>query len=66
MATTGTLCLRAAAATPAVFAHGIDGLEAATAAPMSLDEAMAKARENLQNAGERIARLIVVGQRMGR
>ena len=51
---------------PAVFAHGIDGLEAATAAPMSLDEAMAKARENLQNAGERIARLIVVGQRMAR
>jgi glycerate kinase len=49
-----------------VFAHGIDGLEAATANPMKLEDAIAKSRENLQNAAERVARLIVIGQRMAK
>jgi glycerate kinase len=49
-----------------VFEHGIDGLEAATASPMTLEDAFAKARQNLQNAAERVARLIVIGQRMSK
>lgn len=47
-----------------VFAHGIDGLEAATANPMTLDAALKKSRQNLQDAAERVARLIVIGQKM--
>jgi glycerate kinase len=47
-----------------VFAHGIDGLEAATANPMTLDTALKKSRQNLQDAAERVARLIVIGQKM--
>lgn len=46
-----------------VFQHGIDGLEAATSNPMSLDVAIAKSREYLQNAAERVARLIAIGQK---
>jgi len=49
-----------------VFAHGIDGLEAATANPMSLETALAHARRNLQDAAERVARLITIGQRLGK
>jgi glycerate kinase len=45
-----------------VFQHGIDGLEAATSNPMPLDVAIAKSREYLQNAAERVARLIAIGQ----
>jgi len=47
-----------------VFDHGIDGLEAATSNPMPLEVALKKSREYLQNAAERVARLIVIGQRM--
>lgn len=47
-----------------VFQHGIDGLAAATVNPMSLDVAIKKSREYLQNAAERVARLIVIGQAM--
>ncbi|MFA5952453.1 MAG: glycerate kinase [Hyphomicrobium sp.] len=47
-----------------VFQHGIDGLEACTANPMSLEKALSNARQYLQDAAERVARLIVVGQRM--
>jgi len=47
-----------------VFAHGIDGLETATPNAMSLDVAIGKSRQYLQDAGERVARLIVIGQRM--
>lgn len=47
-----------------VFAHGIDGLEAATSNPMPLEVAMKKSREYLQNAAERVARLIEIGQRV--
>lgn len=48
----------------AVFAHGIDGLETATPNAMPLEEAIGKSRQYLQDAAERTARLIVVGQRM--
>jgi glycerate 2-kinase len=48
-----------------VFQHGIDGLGNATANPMPLEVAIMKSREYLQNAAERVARLIVIGQRMG-
>lgn len=47
-----------------VFQHGIDGLGAATANPMPLEVAILKSREYLQNAAERVARLIMIGQRM--
>ena len=47
-----------------VFQHGIDAISSATANPMPLDAALQKARQYLQDAGERVARLIVVGQKM--
>jgi glycerate kinase len=47
-----------------VFAHGIDGLESATPNAMALEVAIRKSRQYLQDAAERIARLIVIGQRM--
>ncbi|MGQ0656830.1 MAG: glycerate kinase [Chromatiales bacterium] len=47
-----------------VFRHGIDGLEAATPNAMDLDVAISKSRQYLQDAGERVARLIMIGQRM--
>jgi glycerate kinase len=47
-----------------VFAHGIDGLETATPNAMPLEEAIGKSRQYLQDAAERVARLIVIGQRM--
>jgi len=47
-----------------VFQHGIDAISSATANPMPLDVAMEKARQYLQDAAERVARLIMVGQRM--
>lgn len=46
-----------------VFGHGIDGLESATPNAMDLDTAIRKSRQYLQDAGERVARLIVIGQR---
>jgi glycerate kinase len=49
-----------------VFSHGIDGLESATPNAMELDVAIQKSRQYLQDAGERVARLIVIGQRMAR
>jgi hypothetical protein len=47
-----------------VFAHGIDGLESATPNAMELDVAIRKSRQYLQDAAERVARLIAIGQRM--
>ncbi len=49
-----------------VFEHGIHALEAATANPMDLDSAIRKSREYLQNAGERVARMIGIGQRLAK
>lgn len=47
-----------------VFRHGIDGLEAAVARDMGLDEALANAGVFIANAAERIMRLILVGKRI--
>jgi glycerate kinase len=47
-----------------VFQHGIDGLESATPNAMELAVAIRKSRAYLQDAGERVARMIVIGQRM--
>ncbi len=47
-----------------VFEYGIDGLAAATVNPMDLETAIRKSRQNLQDAAERVARLIVIGQRL--
>lgn len=49
-----------------VFGHGIDGLETATPNAMDLDTAIRKSRQYLQDAGERVARLIEIGRRMAR
>jgi glycerate kinase len=46
-----------------VFAHGIDGLESATPNAMALEVAIKKSRQYLQDAAERVARLISIGQR---
>ena len=47
-----------------VFKHGINGLEAAIARDMPLDEALANSREYIANAAERVIRLILIGQGM--
>ncbi|WP_295558765.1 glycerate kinase [uncultured Hyphomicrobium sp.] len=47
-----------------VFQHGIDAIESATPNAMPLDVAIKKSRQYLQDAAERVARLIVMGQRM--
>jgi glycerate kinase len=47
-----------------VFQHGIDGLESATPNAMDLEVAIRKSRKYLQDAGERVARLIMIGRRM--
>ena len=44
------------------FNHGINGLEAAIARDMPLDEALANSREYVANAAERAMRLIKIGQ----
>lgn len=49
-----------------VFEHGIDGLESAAARDMSLEEAIRNSRMHLQFAGERVARLILIGRRIER
>ncbi len=47
-----------------VFQHGIDGLGTATPNAMPLDVAIKKSRQYLQDAAERVARLVIIGQRM--
>ena len=49
-----------------VFQHGIDGLESATPNAMDLEVAIRKSRVYLQDAGERAARLIAIGQKMSK
>ncbi len=49
-----------------VFEHGIDALDSAAARDMSLEEALRLSREHLANAGERVIRMIQIGQRMER
>lgn len=47
-----------------VYAHGIDGLESATPRDMDLDTAIRNSRRYLQDAGERVLRLILIGKGM--
>ncbi len=49
-----------------VYEHGIDGLESAAARDMSLEEAISNSKAHLQLAGERLARLLIIGQRIER
>jgi glycerate kinase len=49
-----------------VFDHGIHGLASATAREMDLAEAIANSRRYLADAGERVVRLILLGQQMAR
>lgn len=49
-----------------VFEHGIDGLESAAARDMSLEEAIHNSKIHLQYAGERLARLLLIGRRIER
>ena len=49
-----------------VFEHGIDGLASAAARDMSLEEAIRNSKTHLRYAGERVARLILIGQRIER
>ena len=49
-----------------VFRHGINGLEAAIARDMSLDEALANSGEFIANAAERAIRLILIGWKMNK
>lgn len=48
-----------------VFEHGIDGLASAAARDMDLAEAMRLSRVHLENAAERVMRLLLVGQKLG-
>lgn len=47
-----------------VFAHGIQGIEAAVARDMSLEDALSSAKKNISNAAERVIRLLKVGQQL--
>ena len=49
-----------------VFEHGIDGLESAAAKDMSLEDAIRNSRTHLQYAGERVARMLSIGQQIER
>ena len=47
-----------------VFAHGIDGIESASAKDMSLEEAIRKSRTYIEDAAERVMRMILIGKGM--
>lgn len=47
-----------------VYEHGIDGLESATVREMTLKEALENSAKYLENAGERVARLLEIGRRI--
>ncbi len=47
-----------------VFAHGIDGLESASAKDMSLEEAIGNSRAYIENAAERAVRIILIGKKI--
>ncbi len=49
-----------------VFEHGIDGLESATPRDMSLEEAIRNSKKYLADAGERVIRMVRIGQQMER
>jgi glycerate kinase len=47
-----------------VYEHGIDALASAAARDMDLAEALRHSREHLENAAERVIRLILIGRNM--
>lgn len=47
-----------------VFSHGVDALESATVRDMDLAGAIESSRKNLCDAGERIAKWIILGQKL--
>jgi glycerate kinase len=49
-----------------VFEHGISGLESAAARDMDLAEALRESRKHLEFAGERVMRMLLIGQKMAR
>ena len=49
-----------------VFAHGITGLESAAARDMDLAEAIENSRMHLENAAERVMRMLLIGKSMNR
>jgi glycerate kinase len=49
-----------------VFEHHIDAIEGATPRDMTLEQALGNSRVYLENAAERVMRLIAVGQRLER
>ncbi len=49
-----------------VFEHGIAGLESAAARDMDLAEAIRNSRTHLENAGERMMRMLMIGKDLNR
>jgi glycerate kinase len=49
----------------AVYEHGIDGIMSTVNAAMSLKEAMARSTELLEDAAERVMRIVLIGRRLG-
>ena len=47
-----------------VFAHGIDGIESASAKDMSLEDAIQNSRIYIENAAERVIRILLIGKKM--
>jgi glycerate kinase len=47
---------------PRLYEHGIDALASAAARDMDLAEALRNSREHLENAAERVIRLILIGR----
>lgn len=47
-----------------LFDHGIDGLASAAARDMDLAEAIRLSRQHLENAAERVIRLLLIGKKM--
>ena len=47
-----------------IFVYGIDGLESACARDMSLEEAIKNSRKHLENAAERVIRLVLIGKKI--
>ncbi len=49
---------------PGVFKHGIDGLASAAAKDMSFEEAIKNSKKHLEQAAERVIRMILIGKKM--
>jgi len=49
----------------AVYEHGIDGIMSTVNSAMPLKEAMARSTELLEDAAERVMRIVLIGRRLG-